>query len=82
MKSRSTVDLTPVLPRIQTPTLIMVAQNSMMNTPERAQSMAQLLPNSRLVEIAGASGYVQHSAPEKCVNAWREFIGNLSQANR
>ena len=74
----STVDLTPILPQIQVPALILVAQNSDTNTPDRADSMAALLPDARLVKIPNASGYVQHSEPEKCVNAWREFVGNLS----
>jgi pimeloyl-ACP methyl ester carboxylesterase len=74
----STQDLSGILPRIQTPTLILVAEHSVTNSPDRAQGMARLLPNGRLAEIPGASGYVQHSAPEKCVEAWREFIGRLS----
>ncbi|MSQ06897.1 MAG: alpha/beta hydrolase [Dehalococcoidia bacterium] len=76
----SSQDLSPILPKIQTPTLVLVAKDSQMNSAERAQGMASLLPNGRLVEIAGATGYVQHSAPEKCVDAWREFIGRVSAA--
>ena len=74
----ATQDLSDILPTIKTPTLILVAENSVGNNPDRTTGMARLLPNSRLVEIAGASGYVQHSAPEKCVEAWREFIGIIS----
>lgn len=74
----STQDLSDILPRVQTPTLILVAEHSVANSPDRTQGMAALLPNARLVEIPGTSGYVQHSAPEKCVEAWREFIGGLS----
>ncbi|MCH7605607.1 MAG: alpha/beta fold hydrolase [Chloroflexi bacterium] len=74
----STQDLSDILPSIQTPTLILVAENSIANSPDRTQGMAQLLPNARLVEVPGTSGYVQHSAPEKCVELWREFIGGLS----
>jgi 3-oxoadipate enol-lactonase len=78
----STQDLTPILPQIQTPALILVGQNSAMNTPDRAQNMAKLLPNGCLVEIPGGTGYVQHSAPEQCVAAWREFVGQLSHAQK
>ena len=46
--------------------------------PRPHRGMANLLPNARLLEIPGTSGYVQHSAPEKCVAAWREFIGRIS----
>jgi pimeloyl-ACP methyl ester carboxylesterase len=76
----STQDLTPILPHIQTPALILVGQNSAMNTPDRAQNMAKQLPNGHLVEIPGGTGYVQHSAPEQCIAAWREFVGQLSHA--
>ena len=71
-------DLTQVLPQIQTPTLILVAEDSVANNPERTQAMADLMPNAQLLAIPGTTGYVQHSAPEKCVAAWREFVGLLS----
>ena len=74
----STQDLTPILSKINTPALVMVGQDSTMNTPDRALSMASLLANGHLAEIPGATGYVQHSDPEKCVATWQEFIGSLS----
>jgi 3-oxoadipate enol-lactonase len=70
----STVDLTPILPQITTPALVMVGEGSAMNTPDRTRSLAELLPNGRLVEVPGASGYVQHSAPAQCVAIWRDFV--------
>jgi 3-oxoadipate enol-lactonase len=75
----SNQDLSPLLPQINTPALVLVGQDSTMNTAERAQGMAQLLPNSTLTEISGGTGYIQHSAPEKCVAAWREFVGGLGR---
>ena len=74
----SNQDLTPILPQINTPALVIVGQNSSMNTADRAQGMASLLPDVRLAEIPGGTGYIQHSDPEACVDAWREFIGVLS----
>lgn len=74
----STVDLTPMLPQITTPALVRVGELSGMNTPDRAQSMAALLPHATLVEVPGASGYVQHSAPASCVAIWRDFVSSLS----
>jgi pimeloyl-ACP methyl ester carboxylesterase len=72
----ATVDLTPTLPKITQPALVMVGEHSTMNTPERAQGMAALLPRAKLVQIPGASGYVQHSAPEACVTIWRDFAAS------
>jgi pimeloyl-ACP methyl ester carboxylesterase len=68
-------DLADILPQIKTPALIMVAEDSVANNPDRTHGMADLMPNARLLAIPGTTGYVQHSAPEKCVTAWREFVG-------
>ena len=73
----ATVDLTPILPKITTPALVLVGERSALNTPDRAQGMAALLPRGRLVEVPGASGYVQHSAPEQCVAIWRDFVRSV-----
>lgn len=70
-------DLTPILPEIGTPALALVAADSDTNTPDRAAGMASLMPDCRLVAIPNATGYVQHSEPEKCVAAWREFVGSV-----
>jgi pimeloyl-ACP methyl ester carboxylesterase len=70
----ATVDLSPVLPKVTTPALILVAERSALNTPDRAQSLAALLPHGQLVEVPGTSGYVQHSAPARCVAIWRDFV--------
>ena len=71
-------DLSPILPEINTPALAVVAAQSDANTPDRAAGMSALMPNCRLVAIPNATGYVQHSEPEKCVAVWREFIGSLA----
>jgi pimeloyl-ACP methyl ester carboxylesterase len=70
----ATVDLTPLLPHITTPALILVGERSTMNTPERTHSLADLLPHGTLAEVPGASGYVQHAAPAQCVAIWRDFV--------
>lgn len=73
-------DLTEILPFIQVPTLVIVGKDSAMNTVDRGKVMAELLPNGQLAEIAGGSGYIQHSDPESCVLRWREFLGNLAHS--
>jgi pimeloyl-ACP methyl ester carboxylesterase len=73
----STVDLTPILPQITAPALVLVGEQSSMNTPDRTRTMAELLPRGRLVEVPGASGYVQHSAPDQCVAIWRNFVNGM-----
>lgn len=70
-------DLTDVLRRIQTPALVLASEQNARENPERTAGMAELLLNGRLRVIPGTTGYVQHSAPEDCVRAWREFVGSL-----
>jgi pimeloyl-ACP methyl ester carboxylesterase len=77
----STVDLTPLLPQITTPALVMVGEHSSMNTPDRAQRLVDLLPHGTLKQVPGASGYVQHSAPAQCVAIWRDFVKTFSPAS-
>jgi 3-oxoadipate enol-lactonase len=78
----ATVDLTPILPEIRTPALAMVGELSSTNTPDRAQGMAKLLPRGKLVEVPGASGYVQHSAPVECVAIWKDFLASVRASSR
>jgi 3-oxoadipate enol-lactonase len=70
----ASVDLTPILPHITAPALVLVGERSTMNTPERTHSLAGLLPHGILAEVPGASGYVQHAAPAQCVAIWRDFV--------
>ena len=70
-------DLSPLLPRIQTPALVLASESNAQDNPDRTGGMAALLPNGRLRVLPGTSGYVQHSAPERCVQAWREFVLSL-----
>lgn len=74
-----TQNLSDKLPTIQTPALAMVGALSEGDIPDRAQGQADLMPNCTLARIPGAGGYVQHSAPEKCVQAWLEFVGTAHQ---
>ena len=68
------VDLTAVLPQISAPTMVMVAEHGSSNIPDRAQNMADLIPNGKLMVVPGSSGFVHHSAPETCAALWREFV--------
>ena len=70
-------DLTDAMGRIQTPALVLASEQNARDNPDRTSGMAALLPNGRLRVIPGTGGYVQHSAPEQCVQAWREFVGSL-----
>ena len=70
-------DLTETLRGIHTPALVLASEQNARDNPDRTTGMASLLPNGRLRIISGASGYVQHSAPERCVQTWMEFARSL-----
>ena len=70
-------DLSEILPRIRVPTLILVSEQGHNSDPERAEGMQRLIPRSTLMVLPGTSGYVQHSYPDKCVAAWRQFVASL-----
>ena len=70
-------DLTDTLQKIRTPALILASEQNASANPDRTTGMVSLLPNGRLKVIPGTSGYVQHSAPEQCVQTWRQFVNSL-----
>ena len=70
-------DLTDTVSSIRTPALVLASEQNASENPDRTTGMASLLPNGRLKVIPGTSGYVQHSAPEQCVQAWRQFVNSL-----
>ncbi|MCH8802402.1 MAG: alpha/beta fold hydrolase [Chloroflexi bacterium] len=74
----ATQDLTGILPQIKTPALVLASEQNARDNPDRTTAFAEKLGNGRLVAIPGTSGYVQHSAPEACVLAWRQFLGEIS----
>ncbi len=74
----SKVDMTAMLPQIGVPTAVLVGENSDKAIRGRAEQMAQLLPNSTLLEVPGASGFAQHSAPEACVALWLNYVASLA----
>ena len=75
----ATQDLTDILPQIKTPALVLASEQNAKDNPDRTTAFADKLANGRLVAIPGTTGYVQHSAPEECVLAWRQFLGEISQ---
>ncbi|MBI2909796.1 MAG: alpha/beta hydrolase [Chloroflexi bacterium] len=73
-------DLSDVLRQIRVPTLILTPEERPGYTPHYVNEMQQLIPNAELVAFPGVSGFVQHSHPEKCVEALLAFLERLPQA--
>jgi pimeloyl-ACP methyl ester carboxylesterase len=68
-------DLWPVVGQITVPTLILRGSESDVFSPEAAKRMHELIPASRLIEIAGAGHSIPADAPEAFERAVREFVG-------
>jgi pimeloyl-ACP methyl ester carboxylesterase len=75
----ATVDLTPILPEIKTPALVLAGALSGVYV-ERARKLSQLLPNCRLAEVPGVGGFAQHEAPGECAAIWMDFVSQLALA--
>ncbi len=71
------LDLRPMLPQIRVPAMIVVGEHSPTNIPDRAENIVALMPQGQLKVVPGATGFVQHTAPEQCVALWRQFVAGL-----
>jgi len=67
-------DLTPLLPAIQAPTLILWGDQEQEVPRSAMETMAARIPRSRLVVFAGAGHFPFRDAPEEFGRALREFL--------
>ena len=74
-------DLRPLLPSVQTPTLILAAASLREEVLGDFRGAADLFPNGRLVVFPGVSGFVQHILPVPCARVWLEFAQGLGQSS-
>ena len=70
-------DLSDMLSKLRVPTLMLAPEHRDASWPHQMEDAAQLIPNCKLVYLPGTWGYVPYSAPEKSVQAWKEFIASL-----
>ena len=73
-------DLRPMLPGVQTPTLILAAASLREEVLGDFREAADLFPNGRLVVFPGVSGFVQHILPVPCARVWLDFAQGLGHA--
>lgn len=69
-----TLDFSPHLKEVNTPTLLLVGEESPTSTLEQQQFMAEQLPNCRLVVYPGLGHGINAIYPEWCTQQVREFI--------
>jgi len=70
-------DLTPVLREIAVPTLILASEGLRHRPLGDYERAAELIPNATLVKFPGVTGFVQHVLPEKCTEAWLDFVRDV-----
>lgn len=69
-----TLDFSPHLKEVQTPTLLLVGEESPTSTVEQQRFMAEQIPESRLVVYPGLGHWINAIYPEWCVQQVREFV--------
>ena len=73
-----TLDFSPHLKEVETPTLMLVGEESPTSTLEQQQFMAEQLPHSRLVVYPGLGHGINAIYPQWCTQQVREFLASLS----
>ena len=71
-----TLDFSPHLKEVKTPTLLLVGEESPTSTLEQQRFMEEQLPDSRLVVYPGLGHGINAIHPEWCVQQIREFLGS------
>jgi len=67
-----------LLPTVSAPTLLVCGERDSITSPLAARAVAALIPGARVAEIAGASHYVHHEAPQHLA----ELVGNFVRSRR
>ncbi|HTX14888.1 MAG TPA: alpha/beta hydrolase [Candidatus Baltobacteraceae bacterium] len=73
----STTDITPLLPRVKVPALILAPTRSAATSIEEQESIAAALPQSELVQIDGAGHEIYIDRAEDCVATLRDFLAGF-----
>ena len=73
-----TLDFSPYLKEVETPTLLLVGEESPTSTLEQQRFMAEQLPDSRLVVYPGLGHGINSIYPEWCTKQVREFVASLT----
>jgi pimeloyl-ACP methyl ester carboxylesterase len=74
-----TLDFSPHLKEVETPTLLLVGEESPTSTLEQQQFMAEQLPHSRLVVYPGLGHGINAIRPEWCVQQVRDFVDSRAK---
>jgi pimeloyl-ACP methyl ester carboxylesterase len=73
----SRVDYTSLLPRIETPTLVMTGSEDIVRPPELHRDIAKRIPNARLAIIEGAGHMMSMEDPEAVTAQMLPWLASL-----
>jgi pimeloyl-ACP methyl ester carboxylesterase len=73
----STTNITPLLPQVKVPTLVLAPTRSAATSIEEQESIAASLPQSEIVQIDGAGHEIYIDRANDCVAALRGFLEEL-----
>ena len=71
-----TLDFSPYLKEVETPTLLLVGEESPTSTLEQQRFMAEQLPDSSLVVYPGLGHGINAIYPEWCAQQIRQFLAS------
>ena len=71
------MDVTPMLPRITAPTLVVTTKGSGLQGVDTVRAYQRLIPNSRLLVLAGDCYHVAAVRPDACAGHVLDFIQSL-----
>ena len=77
-----TLDFSPYLKEVETPTLLLVGEESPTSTLEQHRFMAEQLPDCRLVVYPGLGHGINAIHPEWCTQQVRKLLASLTILRR
>jgi 3-oxoadipate enol-lactonase len=70
-------DMTPALPQIHCPTLVIVGQHDVISPPAEMRMIADAIPTAQYVEIAGAGHMAPMEKPQEVAAAMDRFLASV-----
>ena len=80
LKAASALNLTPALPRITSPTLVITTDRSALQSVESVLDYQRKIPNSRLLVLPSDAYHVAVAKADECVSNVLAFIGEVARA--
>ena len=75
----SEINVTPILPSIQTPTLVIHRVGDVRVSIEHARDMAAAIPNARMIELSGKDHFVWLEESGTVLTEIRNFVDTAQQ---